>query len=115
FKKTASELLGKATELAGQLGTTVTALVLGDAPAASLGAFGATKVFQVAGDFSSYDTDVVVAAVRAGVDAAAPSALLASASFLAKDALPRVVAQLGSGQGTECTDLRVDGGAIVGR
>ena len=59
FKKTASELLGKASELAASLGTTVAAAVLADAPAASLGAFGATKAYQVGGDFSAYDTDRV--------------------------------------------------------
>ncbi len=115
FKKTAFELLGKATSLAASLGVPVTALVLGDAPAASLGAYGATKVFQIAGDFSKYDGDVAVAALAAGVSAASPTVILASASYVAKDALPRLVARLGSGQGSECTDLRVEGGVIVGR
>ena len=44
FKKTAFELLGKAAELAAATGTNVTAAVLGDAPAAELGAFGAATV-----------------------------------------------------------------------
>jgi electron transfer flavoprotein alpha subunit len=115
FKKTAFELLGKASALAADLGTSVTAAVLGDAPAAELGAYGATRVYQVGGDFSSYDTDVVVAALQAVVGAADPDAILASASFLGKDAMPRLVARLGGGQASECTDLRVDGGQIVGR
>lgn len=115
FKKTAAELLGKASELASALGTSVNAAVLGDAPAAELGSFGAAKVFQVGGDFSSYDTDRVVAALQAIIQAASPDAVLASASFLGKDAMPRLVARLGGGQASECTELRVDGGAIVGR
>ncbi len=116
FKKTAAELLAKATELAGSLGTTVDAVVLGTgADAASLGAYGAARAFVVDGDFSSYDGDTAVAALAAAVDAASPSVVLAPASYLAKDAIPRLAARLGTGQGSECTDLRVDGGAVVGR
>jgi electron transfer flavoprotein alpha subunit len=115
FKKTASELLGKARELASQLGTTVAAVVLGDAPAASLGAFGASHVYQVSGDFSAYDTDKVVAGLHAAVKAANPKYILGAASFLGKDATPRLAARLGTGQGSECTALRVEGGELVGR
>jgi electron transfer flavoprotein alpha subunit len=115
FKKTASELLGKATELAGALGATVCAAVLGDAPAAELGAFGASKVYQVGGDFSDYDTDKVVAAIAAAIDASGADTVLASASFLGKDALPRVVARLNGGMGSECTELSAQGGKVVGR
>ncbi|HMV65705.1 MAG TPA: electron transfer flavoprotein subunit alpha/FixB family protein [Myxococcota bacterium] len=115
FKKTASELLGKARELAGVLGGDVAALVLGDAPAASLGQFGAARVFQVGGDFSAYDTDAVVSALHAGVQAASPKYLLAPASFLGKDALPRLAARLGTGQASECTSLAAVGGELVGR
>lgn len=115
FKKTAAELIAKGAELAASMGTSCHALVLGQADAASLGAYGATKAFVVDGDFSSYDTDAVVAALAAGVASADPDALLAPASYLGKDALPRLTARLNAGQGSECTDLRVEGGAIVGR
>jgi electron transfer flavoprotein alpha subunit len=115
FKKTAFELLGKAQALAADLGVSVSAAVLGDAPAADLGAYGASQVFQVAGDFSTYDTDRVVAGLQAALAAADPDAVLASASFLGKDAVPRLVARLGGGQASECTALRVEGGQIVGR
>lgn len=115
FKKTASELLGKASQLASQLGTTVSAAVLGDAPAAELAAFGAAKVYHAKGDFSSYSTLRTVRALQAIVAAADPDVILAPASYLGKDAMPRLVARLGAGQGSECTDFRVDGGKIVGR
>jgi electron transfer flavoprotein alpha subunit len=112
FKKTAAELIGKAASLG--LGP-VSAVVLGDAPAASLGAFGAATAYQVAGDFSAYDTDTIVAALHAAVSAANPTAILAPASFLGKDAVPALAARLGTGQASECTDLRAEGGQIVGR
>jgi len=115
FKRTAAELIGKATELAASLGCDVSAAVLGDAPAASLGAVGAAKVYQASGDYSSYDTNGVVDALAAIIEAAQPIAVLGAASYLGKDAIPRLVARLGTGQASECTELRVDGGAIVGR
>ncbi len=110
FKTTASELLGKASEL----GATVAAAVVGDADAASLGAFGATKAFQVSGDFAANDTLRITRALEAIVAAANPDVLLAPASYWGKDVLPRLAARLGSGMATECTDLRTDGDALIG-
>lgn len=114
FKNAAFELLGKAQELAGQLSAPVLAAVLGDAPAASLGAYGATKSFQVAGT-GDYDAAAAADALAAIIDAAQPDVVLASAAYLSKDALPRVVARCNTGMGSECTDLRVDEGDVVGR
>jgi electron transfer flavoprotein alpha subunit len=113
FKKTAFELLGKASELAPG---NVSALVIGDADGASLGAYGAGRTYQVAGaGFGGTDVAAIVAAVEAAVAAADPAVLLAPASPQAKAALPRLAARLGLGLGAECTDLRSEGGAVVGR
>lgn len=115
FKKSATELLGKAAQLAQALGTTVSAVVLGGAPAAELGAFGATTVYQVSGDFGAYDPSATTDALAAVMAQAQPDVFLAGASYVGKDVLPRLAARLGTGLGTECTDLRVEGGAVVGR
>ncbi len=115
FKKSATELLGKAAELASALGTEVVAGVVGDAPAASLGATGAKKVYQVTGDFGDYDPAALTDAWQAIVAAASPDVILASAGYIGKDALPRLVARLGTGMGSEVTELRAEGGAVVGR
>ncbi|TNE85793.1 MAG: electron transfer flavoprotein subunit alpha/FixB family protein [Deltaproteobacteria bacterium] len=115
FKPTAAELLGKATALAAALGTTVTAAVLGDAPAASLGGLGAAKVFQAAGDFSNYDNGAIVDALAAIVAAANPTVILAPASYIGRDALPRLAARLDTAMGSDCSDLKVEGGVVVGR
>jgi len=115
FKKTTTELLGKACALAGELGVPVFAAVLGDAPAADLGAYGAEKVYQVSGDFSTYSAVATAGALAAAVEASSATVVFAAASYAGKDALPRLVARLGSGMGSECTDLRVDGGQVVGR
>ncbi len=115
FRKGAYELLGKAKELAATLGTSVSAVVLGDAPCTELGAFGAAKVYQVEADFSQYNTLQIVRALHAAVQAADPDVLLISGNYIGKDAAPRLVARLGTGQGSDCTELRVEGGAVVGR
>ena len=47
--------------------------------------------------------------------AAQPQVVLASAGYAGKDALPRLVARLGTGMGSEVTDLRAEGGAVIGR
>jgi electron transfer flavoprotein alpha subunit len=116
FKKTAFELLGKASELASGVGGDVTAAVVGSIDASSLGAYGASKVYQVAGgDFDTSNTSAVVAALQAILAAADAAVVLAPASPQAKDTLPRLAARLGLGMATECTELGVGGGNVVGR
>ena len=112
FKKTAFELLAKAKSL----GTgPVTALVLGHAGGADLGGYGADKVVTIAGDFGHHLTGVYVKAVQGAIEAIGPAVVLASASAEAKDALPRLAARLNLGLGTEVTELRAEGGTVVGR
>lgn len=113
FTGTASELLGKATELAAVLGTTVSAAVLGDAPAASLGGFGASKVYQASGDFSS--GGAVIDALGAIIKASDPDIVLAPASFTSRDALPRLAARFDAGMASDAMDLRVESGHLVAR
>jgi electron transfer flavoprotein alpha subunit len=116
FKKTAAELLGKAAELVGKIGGSVTAFVAGDIDVSPLGAHGAATVYQAAGaDFGTFNTGPFVRALQAAVDAATPAVILAPASAYNKGALPRLAARLGLGMATECTDLWVDGDSVVGR
>lgn len=113
FKKTASELLAKAAELAQGTGGSVSAAVIGDADASSLPA-SAAYVATGAG-LESYSSGGYARAVQALVAAADPAVVLAPASAFTKDYLPRVAARLGVGMVTEATELRVDGGAVVAR
>lgn len=116
FKKTAQELLGKATELAGQLGGSVNAAVVGNADGASLGALGAQAAYVATGDgLDSGATGANVRALQAIIEAANPTVVLAPVSARTREAFPRLAARLGAGMITECTDLRVDGGTVVGR
>lgn len=116
FKKTAAELLGKASALAGTLGGAVTAFVAGDIDASGLGQYGAATVYQANGaHFAQYNTGPFVRALQAAVEAADPAVVLAPASAYAKDGLPRLAARLNAGLATECTDIRLEGGQLVAR
>lgn len=113
FKKTAGELIAKAKALG--LGP-VTALVIGHSGGAELGGFGADAVLAVSGgDFGRYSNAAFVSAVQAAIAAVQPAAVFASAGAQARDGLPRVAARLGLGLGADVTELRVDGGALIGR
>ena len=115
FKPTASELIGKAAALAAELGTTVSAAVLGDAPAADLGGFGASTVYQASGDFSSYDTGATTDALAAIIREAQPDFVLAPASFSGREVLPRLAARFDGEMASDCMDLNAAGGQLVGR
>jgi electron transfer flavoprotein alpha subunit len=107
-RKTAFELLGKAASLG--LGP-VSAVVVGDADVAGLPA---AKVYKVASS-GGYNTGAFVSALQSAIQAANPAVLLAAASQVTRDAFPRLAARLGAGLAVECTDLRADGGQVVGR
>ncbi len=115
-RKSAFELLGKAKALG--LGT-VTALVLGPADGASvaaLGGYGADSVVHYnAAALGSHTTGAVVKALANAVAATGATIVLASATQISRDALPRLSARIGAGLAVECTDLRNDGGTLVGR
>ena len=90
FKGTARELISAASGFAAELGGTVSAMVLGEADAASLGAFGAQTAYQVNGDFAHYDVATATAAIEAVIAQANPSHILFPASYIGKDVTPRL-------------------------
>ncbi len=116
LKKTAYELLGKANELVGDIGGSVSAVVIGTADGASLGNYGASTVYTVDGEgLDGSNAGGNTRAIAAAIAAADPAAVLAPASPRFRDALPRLAARLSLGMATECTDLRTEGGQLVGR
>lgn len=112
-RKSAFELLCKAKALG--LGT-VTALVLGPADVSSLGGYGADAVLHYNNALlASYSTGAAVKALANALAATGASYLLGSASQVGRDAFPRLSARIGAGYAVECTDLRNEGGKLVGR
>jgi len=113
-RRSGLELLGKAQGLAAAIGGSVSAAVIGSADTTVLGNYGAQTVYVAdAGGWSSSGRNT--AALEALVQAANPAVVLAAASNLAKDVFPRLSARLNAGLAAECTDLRAEGGKVVGR
>ena len=113
-KKSARELLGKAQQLAD--GDDVTAVVVGDdlSGVEGLGAWGADKVVKVQADIlGRYVPGAFAAALAQVVDDVSPDVVLASASLLGKDLLPRVAALAESGCASDVTDLQAGDDGIV--
>lgn len=112
-RKTALELLSKATSLG--LGP-VSAVAFGEIDSAKLAAHGASKVYVVKGGaLARYSTTGACKALALAVEAAQPAYLLGSANPNTRDCFPRLAARLRAGLVVECTELRNDGGALVGR
>lgn len=111
LKKTAFELLGKATELADGLGGSVTALLVGTGDASSLGQYGAAKVLTVDADGRS--VAVVTRALQKAVENSSPSIVLGAASAIGRDAFARLSARTKAGLGAEITEMRFEGGALI--
>ncbi|MCB9777789.1 MAG: electron transfer flavoprotein subunit alpha/FixB family protein [Alphaproteobacteria bacterium] len=115
-KKTAFELLGKAKALAASTGGAVHAVLIGDGDAASLGAYGASTVHHASGAaFSHYNPAAWTSAVQGAIAASDAGVVLAAAGPQVRDGFARLAARLGAGLATEVTELRAEGGAVVGR
>ncbi len=114
IKGTALELLGKARELAAQLGGSVTALVMGTST--PTGVKGAQQIWCVDGpDFQAYNTGPWARAVQVAIEKAAPALVLATSTVATRDFFPRLAARLGLGLATEVVDLCVVDGQVLGR
>lgn len=119
IKKTAFELLSKANALAGELGLSVNAVVLG-ANCAGLGdqlaAYGAGKVYVAENaELARYNTEGYTQILANLIQAQNPKLVLAAASPAAKDFFPRLAARIKAGLASDITDLRVEGGQAVAK
>lgn len=118
-KKSAFELLTKATELATSLGGNVIAVAIGtgiDGLTSDLAAYGAKKVVLAENtQLTKYNTIGFAKALAHVIGELKPSVVLASASALGKDLLPRLAAKIKAGLATDSVDLRIDGGKLVAK
>lgn len=105
------ELLGKARELAGQIGHPVYALLLGEgvgAAAEELTHWGADRVLvydQPA--LRDFRLDVYASAFADAVDCLRPTAILVGATTVGRQLAPRVAARLRTGLTADCTVLKM--------
>jgi electron transfer flavoprotein alpha subunit len=117
LKKTTFEVLGKATELAGELSGQVQAIVLGHGVtgfADTLAQYGAATV-HVGDDpaLDAYSPDGWAGLIVGLIQRTQPAVVLGPATAFGLDLLPRVAARLGAGVATDVTGLKVSAGRLV--
>ncbi len=109
IQKVAYELIGKATELAKDLGQEVEAILIGSNikdKAQDLIAHGASKVIVVDDPaLAEYMTEPYTTAVTAIVKKYDPEIVLFGASSIGRDLAPRVSARVHTGLTADCTSL----------
>lgn len=106
------ELIGKAMELAHELKTDVTAVLLGHRVqplAASLAKYGAAHVVVVDDEaLDVYMTEPYAHALAQVIQAKKPAIVLYGATAIGRDLAPRVSARVHTGLTADCTALEID-------
>lgn len=119
IKKYSKELVYKASEIANGLGCVVHAVVFGEAArddAQELGIYGAKKVLVVTGEpVTNFDADQYVSEAEKLIKVEKPSYVLASATAIGRDVMPRLAVRFDAGMATECIDFIVVGGDVAFR
>lgn len=110
--KVSYELIGKARELADDLGQEVVAVLMGsgvEAVAGDLAKAGADKVVVVDDPMlAEYVTEPYTKAVTAVIKAQDPEIVIFGASSIGRDLAPRVSARIHTGLTADCTKLEID-------
>ena len=117
FRKVTYEVLSEGRKLADDLGSELTALVMGagvEGIASELGNFGADKIMVVDHDsLGEYLTDTYTKVVTQIVEKVDPTIIIVGASVLGKDLAARLAARLDAGLAMDCVALRLDGENVV--
>lgn len=106
------ELIGKSKELAADLGTEVTAVLLGNnvrGLADKLASFGADKVILVDDkELDLYKTEPYTHAMYSVIEKYKPEIVLFGATAIGRDLAPRLSARVHTGLTADCTKLEID-------
>lgn len=106
------ELISKGKELARELDTTITAVLLGnkvDELCANLAKYGADKIVLVDDPaLETYMTEPYVHGMCEVINAHKPEIVLFGATAIGRDLAPRVSARLHTGLTADCTKLEID-------
>jgi len=116
IKKPALEAISEGRRIADALGGNLTALLIGDAPAAAdaLGGLGVDNMATVTDPrLSLYAPEAFTRAAQAAIAAVSPDVVLMSATAQGKDLAPRLAARLQTGLASDCTALTVASGAVT--
>ena len=117
FRKSSYEVVSEGRRLADQLGTSLTAVVLGSgvlAAAAELKQYGADRVL-VCDDpaLAEFDSDRFTPILADIVAARQPRTVVFGASVRDKQLAARLAARLDAGLAMECTGLALEGEALI--
>lgn len=108
----AMELLGAGRELAKDLGTSLSAILLGSEIgdlAQQLIHYGADQVYYIDNPLlKEYQTDIYKNAFVSLIDRYMPEAVLFGASTMGRDLAPRIAANMKTGLTADCTELTID-------
>ena len=110
---TRAELLGKARELGGEVATVLFKACDCDTPGSGSIKKGADKVYLVKPEFTEYDVDAYVAASVAAVEAVDPDIILIGSTKDGKEFGAKLAARLDKPLAVDCTDVRMEDGALV--
>lgn len=117
FRKSAFEVARAGRAIADQLGTEAVGVVIGhnvEPIAPELGGFGVGRVLVVDDPRLRLYSSTAYAKVLAGlVKKEQPSVILAAASAMGRDLMPRLAIKVDAGSAVDCTALRVENGEII--
>ncbi len=116
FRRVSFEVASEGRRLAAALGEPLTAIALGDgvtAAAAALGHYGVEKVYAVdQALLKDYLAETYAPVAAEILQTLQPKVVLCAASVDGKDLSARLAARLGAGLAQDCTDLKIEGGAL---
>jgi len=119
LRRASLEVVSEARRLAGPLGASVIALVVGpgaEGLAGELASYGADRVvvFDDAA-LGTYATEAWARALAQAIAESKPSIVLLPFTAIGKDLAPRVAAKIGAGLASDCVAFEVKGGKLVAR
>jgi electron transfer flavoprotein alpha subunit len=119
IKKYSIELAGKASELAKQMGGTLTAVFIGDGVetfAKEMGHYGVSKVITASHSaLKNYSGEGYSKVLGDIIDQEKPDIVLGTASSLGKDLLARTAMRLNAGLASDCIDMKIENGRLAVR
>ncbi len=119
FRRVSFEVASEGRRLADALGEPLTAIALGDgvtAAAAELGHYGVEKVYALDQPLlKDYLAETYAPVMAEILTTLQPKVVLSASSVDGKDLSARLAARLGAGLAQDCTELKIDGGALKAR
>jgi len=115
-KKASYEAIRAASKIAGELNSTVTAVLFGadEAAAKGMGGYGAAKTVHVTDDrLKLYANGAFVKSVAQIMEKEGADVIMLPATSLGKDLAPRLAVRIDGAVAPEVTELSVEGGDIV--